>query len=125
LLLREETLAKPVVKRDEDPYAHIHPLIRKWASHDFPDIKPAEPRYANAVLSRKWQREEELERDKKEMLERQERGEIEYWPAGCRTEKEEKAFQLALKTQAMLLDMINDDEKRTNAKKHEQGKETD
>lgn len=105
------------MKRDVDPYANIHPLVRKWAAHDFPEVKPGEPRWANAVMSRRWQKEEELERDKKEMLERQARGEVRLWPAGCRSEKEEEAYQMASKTLEMMKDMITHNEKRTNDQK--------
>ena len=113
LLLREQTFAKPEVKKDIDPYADVHPVIRKWAAHDFPEVKLREPRWANAVLSRRWQREEELEIDKREWLARRQRGEIEPWPQGCRTEEEERAHQIAMESLKMLREMIDRDIERT------------
>jgi hypothetical protein len=74
LLLRKQTLETPKVEIERDKYGHLHPLVRKYASITHPEMKPTEPRWANAVLSRQWEQEEKLEDKRKELRERKEKG---------------------------------------------------
>jgi hypothetical protein len=106
LLLRAETLSTPR-EVQEDKYGHVHPLIRKYASQTIPELKMGEPRWANAVMSRRWQREETLEQEKKEMLAKREPG-IELLPSRpptCMTKKQDEASRVAEQTLAMLKEM--------------------
>jgi len=106
LLLRDEAMQTTSGKRAcTDGYADIHPLIRKYAATMFPEVNPGEPRWANPVLSRRWEREEMLEQDK---LARQ--GEDGLRPATCRTERQEVAHQCALATLCMLRELRGPEE---------------
>lgn len=105
LLLRAETFNTPQEVQG-DKYGHVHPLVRKYAAHTLPELKIGEPRWANAVMSRRWQREETLEQEKKEMLAKREQGaELPSNPPTCMTEQQYKANRLAEQTLAMLKDM--------------------
>ena len=116
LLLRTETLNTPrQVQRDK--YGHVHPLVRKYAGETVPEVKMGEPRWANAVMSRRWQREETLEQAKKEILTKREEGsELPSRPVTCMTEKQAKASLLAEQTLAMLrrFDNMNMERKEEN-----------
>ena len=61
-----------------------------------------EPRMANAIMSRRWQREETLERDKREFQRRREEGIPEEVHLTCFTERQERASRLAMQTLAIL-----------------------
>jgi hypothetical protein len=112
LLLRTETLNAPhQVQRDK--YSHVHPLVRKYAGQTLPEVKMGEPRRANAVMSRRWQREETLEQEKKEILiKRKEGAELPSRLVTCMTEKQAKASLLAEETLAMLRRFENMDMER-------------
>jgi hypothetical protein len=96
LLLREETMRRP---RDppRDKYAHVHPIVRKYAAHTIPEVKMGEPQRANSVMSRRWQEEENLE-----PVKREEGIDPPPRPATCMTEQEHKANHIAQLTLAML-----------------------
>ena len=101
LLLRKETFDQPS-PRPRDKYAHLHPLVRKYAGITNPEVKMGEPRMANAVMSRRWQREETLERDKREFQRRREEGVAEEIRATCFTEQQDRASRLAMQTLGIL-----------------------
>jgi hypothetical protein len=101
LLLRKETFDQPP-PRQRDKYAHLHPLVRKYAGITNPEVKMGEPRMANAVMSRRWQREETLERDKREFQRRREEGVPEVTRATCFTEQQDRASRLAMQTLEIL-----------------------
>jgi len=112
LLLRTETLNTPR-QVQQDKYGHVHPLIRKYAGQTMPDVKMGEPRWANAVMSRRWQREETLEQEKKEILTKREQGgELPSRPATCMTEEQAEASRLAEQTLMMLREFDNMDMER-------------
>jgi len=64
-----------------------------------------------------------LERDRREMLARRDRGEIRLGPAGCRTEKQEQAYQNALQSLEMLREIVSRDNESTSQDKEQTGKE--
>jgi hypothetical protein len=101
LLLRTETFNQPLPP-PRDKYAHVHPLVRKYAGLTVPEVKPGEPRIANAVMSRRWQKEETLERDKREFQRKREEGIVEDRPATCFTEQQARASRLAMETLEIL-----------------------
>lgn len=104
LLLRKETLQNPRPEIQRDRYAQIHSVVRKYASHSIPALKLGEPRWANAVMSRRWESEETLERDKKEFMERGRISPVQT----CMTEKESKAYLLTQETLALLKELDRD-----------------
>ena len=71
-----------------------------------------EPRIANAVMSRRWQREETLERDKGEAQRRREEGIPEETRSTCFTEQQDRANRLAMLTLEIL---------RTEFRGHDEG----
>ena len=107
LLLRKETLQKPRSDIQKDKYGHIHSVVRKYASQTIPELKLGEPRWADAVWSRRWEIEETLERDKKEFLEKGRKSPVQT----CMTEKESKAYSLAQETLALLKELDTDSKK--------------
>jgi len=109
LLLRENTLNEPPrASIQVDKYAHIHPLLRKYAGNVIPEIKMREPRVANAVMSRRWQEEETLQRDKREYLAQLEQGvELPSAPATCMTKEEEFMSRVAEETLMLLKEFDN------------------
>ena len=82
--------------------------MRKYAGITIPEVKPGEPRWANAVLSRQWQREETLEREKKEARIKREEGIEPPAVATCRTKEQSEAFELAQLTLSMLKEFDED-----------------
>ena len=86
-LLREQTFTTPVQR---DKYAHVPSVIRKYASENVPELKMGEPRWANSLMSRKWETEETLEKDKRQ-VQTEETCQI----ATCMTKAQDKAWQLA------------------------------
>ena len=68
-----------------------------------------EPRWANAVMSRRWQKEETLEQDKKAYNEKGRTSPVHT----CMTEKEAEAYALAQETLALIrkFDMDAEEEK--------------
>jgi hypothetical protein len=76
--------------------------VRKYAGITNPEVKMGEPRMANAVMSRRWQREETLERDKREFQRRREEGVAEEIRATCFTEQQDRASRLAMQTLEIL-----------------------
>jgi hypothetical protein len=124
LLLRTETF-KPAPEIQRDKYAHIHPVVRKYASLTKPEVKMGEPQWANAVMSRRWQREETLELDKKEWLARRERGDASPpRPMTCMTKEQDRSNRLAQQTLAMLREFSSTDREneRENIEKSEETK---
>ena len=101
LLLRKETLDRPPPPA-RDIYAHIHPVVRKYAAITVPEVKMGEPRMATAVMSRRWQREETLERDKREWERKRAEGVPEEVRSTCFTEQEDRAHRLAMQTLEIL-----------------------
>ena len=116
LLLREESAKRPA-PIEIDNYGHILPLVRKWASVTIPEVRMGEPRWATSILSRKWEKEENWEKEKKELLTQKEQLGDEsltpFRPATCMTKEQDRANRIAELTLAMLLDM---DDKDTNSK---------
>jgi hypothetical protein len=93
----------PTVDIERDKYAHVHPLVRKYASLTRPELKMGEPRWANAVLSRRWQEEETLEDKKRELKERKEKGiPPSPPPQTCMTKGQHEADQLAQQVRSLL-----------------------
>jgi hypothetical protein len=76
--------------------------VRKYAGDLIPEIKLGEPTWANAVMSRRWEREETLERDKSEMLRKREAGITHEKPATCMTQKQDQAHRLVKDTFALM-----------------------
>ena len=112
LLLRTEILNTPR-QVQQDKYGHVHPLVRKYAGQTLPEVKMGEPRWANAVMSRRWKREETLEQEKKDMLTKREEGaELPSRPVTCMTEKQANASILAKQTLEMLRRFENMDMER-------------
>jgi len=109
LLLRTEAFQKPRPEIQRDKYSHLHPVVRKWASQTIPELKMGEPRWANAVMSRRWQKEETLEQDKKAYHEKGRTSPVHT----CMTEKEAEAYALAQETLALIrkFDMDAEEEK--------------
>lgn len=111
LLLRTASLNTPS-QVQKDKYWHVHPLVRKYASETIPEVKMGEPKWANAVMSRRWQREETLEQEKKEILSKREGGELTSRPVTCMTVQQDRASRLAEQTLAMLKELDNLDMER-------------
>jgi hypothetical protein len=116
LLLREESVKRPS-PLEVDKYAHIPPLVRKWASITVPEVRMGEPRWATTVLSRKWQKEESWEREKKELLaQREQLGDdapTPFRPVTCMTRAQDQMNRIAELTLTMLRDA---DDKDTTSK---------
>jgi hypothetical protein len=111
LLLREEA-AKAPPPVDTDKYAHIPPLVRKWASVTVPEVRMGEPRWATSVLSRKWEKEESWEKEKKELLvQREQLGDdapTPFRPITCMTREQDRANRIAELALAMLHEDMDD-----------------
>lgn len=69
---------------------------------------------ANAVMSRRWQREETLERDKREFQRRREEGVVEETRSTCFTEQQDRANRLAMQTLEILRTEFYRDEDATS-----------
>lgn len=111
LLLREQA-AKAPPPVDTDKYAHIPPLVRKWASVTIPEVRMGEPTWATSVLSRKWEKEESWEKEKKELLAQKEQlGDDAPTPfrrITCMTREQDRANRVAELALAMLHDDMDD-----------------
>jgi hypothetical protein len=115
LLLRSETIRpKSLVNRDK--YDHLHPLVRKYASHIHPEMKAPEPTSANAVQCRRWEREETLERDRAEMLASQAVGNEELSLMTCMTEIQDRSYRLAMEALALMTEYDDETDLETLAK---------
>ena len=102
LLIRDEMARAPrTISRDK--YEHIHPLVRNYASQMVPGLKMGEPLRANSVMSRRWQLEETLEKDKREFQSRKQGGAAS--PPrrlSCMTKEQDRMYALAQQTLALL-----------------------
>jgi len=76
-----------------------------------------EPRWATSILSRKWEIEENWEKEKKELLAQKEQlgdeSPTPFRPVTCMTKEQDRVNRIAELTLAMLHDM---DDKDTNSK---------
>jgi hypothetical protein len=110
------------VDAERDKYAHLHPLVRKYASLTHPEMKMGEPRWANAVLSRRWEEEEKLEDKKKELNEKREKGiPPSPPPQTCMTKEQHEADQLAQQAWSLLQEYSRENQNTDMEKQNDTG----